>query len=173
MGKRLMKSKSAGVLVFRYKDEFEFLLVHPGGPLWENKDKHAWSIPKGECNTSDEKFFATALREFFEETHLILDGSFIKLQPITQLGGKIVHAWAIEQDIDISDFRSNKFQMEWPNGSGTIESFSEVDMICWFNFSDAKRKINQKQFNLLEQVVTIYREYIDILNNSVQVAGER
>ena len=26
----------------------EVFLVHPGGPFWENKDKGAWTIPKGQ-----------------------------------------------------------------------------------------------------------------------------
>jgi hypothetical protein len=41
--------KSAGLLLFRQRHEgIEVLLVHPGGPYWKNKDRGAWSIPKGE-----------------------------------------------------------------------------------------------------------------------------
>jgi hypothetical protein len=35
---------SAGILAYRKG----FLLVHPGGPFWRNKDNGAWSIPKSE-----------------------------------------------------------------------------------------------------------------------------
>ncbi len=41
--------KSAGILVYRKKNnKIEILLVHPGGPYWQNKDENSWSIPKGE-----------------------------------------------------------------------------------------------------------------------------
>ena len=44
----------------------EFLLVHPGGPFWKNKDAGAWTIPKGEINEGEEPS-AAAIREFEEE----------------------------------------------------------------------------------------------------------
>jgi predicted NUDIX family NTP pyrophosphohydrolase len=44
-----MAKQSAGILVYRLKDEqLQVFLVHPGGPFWKNKDAGAWSIPKGE-----------------------------------------------------------------------------------------------------------------------------
>ena len=44
-----MSARSAGVLAFRRTGgQLEVLLVHPGGPFWRNKDRGAWSIPKGE-----------------------------------------------------------------------------------------------------------------------------
>ena len=42
-------ASSAGILMYRQTgDRLQVLLVHPGGPFWLNKDKGAWSIPKGE-----------------------------------------------------------------------------------------------------------------------------
>ena len=39
---------SAGLVVYRRSaDGPEFLLAHPGGPFWKNKDDEGWSIPKG------------------------------------------------------------------------------------------------------------------------------
>ena len=32
----------------------EVLLVHPGGPFWQNKDDGAWSIPKGEMEDGED-----------------------------------------------------------------------------------------------------------------------
>jgi predicted NUDIX family NTP pyrophosphohydrolase len=32
----------------RLAEEPEVFLVHPGGPIWAEKDKGAWTIPKGE-----------------------------------------------------------------------------------------------------------------------------
>ena len=46
---------SAGLLMFRKQgDELEVLLVHPGGPYFQNKDDGAWTIPKGEVTEGDE-----------------------------------------------------------------------------------------------------------------------
>ena len=47
-------------------DEVEYLLVHPGGPLWQNKDAGIWSIPKGEIHPGEDGL-AAAKREFEEE----------------------------------------------------------------------------------------------------------
>ena len=46
--------------------KLQFLLVHPVGPFWKNKDAGAWTIPKGELR-SDEDPLAAAKREFEEE----------------------------------------------------------------------------------------------------------
>ncbi len=63
-----MKKVSAGILLYRFKnDELQVFLVHPGGPFWYHKDRHAWSIPKGEVEDGED-LLATAKREFEEET---------------------------------------------------------------------------------------------------------
>src|ERR1700720_3405943 len=90
---------SAGLLMFRKKnDSLEFLLVHPGGPFWKNKDDGAWSIPKGEAQT-EEDLLTRAQIEFEEELGIKPAGSFIPLGSIKQKGGKTVHAWAFEGDL--------------------------------------------------------------------------
>jgi predicted NUDIX family NTP pyrophosphohydrolase len=33
-----MAASSAGVLLYRWRDELEILLVHPGGPYWRGRD---------------------------------------------------------------------------------------------------------------------------------------
>jgi predicted NUDIX family NTP pyrophosphohydrolase len=91
---------SAGILLYRKKNNFiEVFLVHPGGPFWKNKDKGAWSIPKGEF-TKDEDPLTVAKREFNEETGQAVAGDFVELTPIKQKGGKMVYAWAVEGDAD-------------------------------------------------------------------------
>ena len=63
-----MPKKSAGILMYRWKNEhLEVFLVHPGGPFWRKKLVSAWSIPKGELEVSEEALIA-AKREFSEET---------------------------------------------------------------------------------------------------------
>lgn len=51
-----MPRRSAGLLPFRIEDGgvLELFLVHPGGPLWANRDEHAWSIAKGEYEEGEE-----------------------------------------------------------------------------------------------------------------------
>ena len=48
-----MPRRSAGILLYRrHQGALEVLLVHPGGPMWANRDAGAWSIPKGEYATA-------------------------------------------------------------------------------------------------------------------------
>ena len=67
-----MPRTSAGLLPYRRREgRVEVFLVHPGGPLWANKDEHAWSVAKGEVEP-DENLLDAARLEFFEETGLTL-----------------------------------------------------------------------------------------------------
>ncbi|PVX47483.1 putative NUDIX family NTP pyrophosphohydrolase [Flavobacterium sp. 103] len=119
--------KSAGILLYkRVRNQLFVLLVHPSGPFWKNKDRGHWSIPKGEFN-DEENAFDSAIREFEEETGTRLEGSFVELSPVKLKLGKIVHAWALEKDMDTNTIESNTFEMEWPPKSGTIHSFLEID----------------------------------------------
>ena len=43
----MAKKQSAGLLLYRYKDVPEVFLVHPGGPLWKNKDETCLVNSKG------------------------------------------------------------------------------------------------------------------------------
>ncbi|NIR40767.1 MAG: NUDIX domain-containing protein, partial [Actinobacteria bacterium] len=64
----------------------------------------AWSIPKGEFG-ADEEALGAAKREFAEEIGVEPRGEFLELAPVTQRGGKVVHAWAVEGDLDPSSIR--------------------------------------------------------------------
>ena len=129
-----------------------FLLVHPGGPLWEAKDTGIWSIPKGEIHPGEDGLEA-AKREFEEELGFKAQGVFIELAPITQKSGKIVHAWAFAGDCDASQIRSNTFAMEWPPHSGRMGTFPEVDRAEFLNLEQAKIRINPAQMALLEELL--------------------
>lgn len=147
-----MPKVSAGLLVFRRMGKVpEVLLAHPGGPFWARKDDGAWSIPKGLCEPGEDPF-AAARREFFEETGLRPEGSFIALEPVKQRGGKTVAAWAVECDLDTTGFRSNTFALEWPPRSGKVQAVPEVDRIGWFDWPAAQRKILKGQMPILEQL---------------------
>lgn len=130
----------------------EFLLVHPGGPLWQAKDAGIWSIPKGEIHPGENGLEA-AKREFEEELGFKAQGVFVELAPITQKSGKIVHAWAFAGDCDASQIRSNTFAMEWPPHSGRTGTFPEVDRAEFLNLEQAKIRINPAQMALLEELL--------------------
>ncbi len=132
--------QSAGLLLYKFIDStIYFLLVHPGGPFWKNKDLESWSIPKGEF-TADEDPLEAAKREFREETGFEVDGDFITLESVKLKSGKTVFAWAVEFDIDVTLVKSNEFEVEWPPKSGSIKSFPEIDKAEWFQAAEAVKK---------------------------------
>src|SRR5678810_387391 len=93
---------SAGLLMFRVcEGQLEVFLAHPGGPFFAHRDDGHWTIPKGEIEPGEE-FLATALREFKEEVGIEIDprSNFFELGSIRQKGGKIVHAWGVENDCE-------------------------------------------------------------------------
>jgi predicted NUDIX family NTP pyrophosphohydrolase len=145
--------QSAGLLMYRIRDgEPEVFLVHPGGPLWAKRDEGAWSIPKGEYSDEEDPL-AAAKREFQEETGIEPgDGPFRPLEPLRQKGGKLVRAWVVEGDLEVSSIRSDTFTMEWPPRSGRTASFPEVDRGAWFTPSQAREKILKGQVGFLEQL---------------------
>jgi len=148
----LMPKISGGLLMYRVKDgALQVLLVHPGGPFFQNQDNGAWSIPKGEPGAGEELLNA-AQREFEEETGFKASPPFIELSPVTQKGGKVVHAWAFAGDCDPAQLRSNTFTLEWPPHSGRVQDFPEIDRAGWFDLTEAKRKIKAAQFPLIEEL---------------------
>ena len=150
-----MARTSAGILLHRGRGErLEVFLVHPGGPFWANKDRGAWSIPKGEFAPGEDPL-AAARREFAEETGLAADGAAVALQPIRQAGGKVVHAFALEGDADPAQISSNRFVLEWPPRSGRQQEFPEVDRAGWFELGAARQKLLKSQLGLLDQLVAL------------------
>jgi predicted NUDIX family NTP pyrophosphohydrolase len=148
-----MPKRSAGLLVYRSVDgEPEVLLVHPGGPYWAKKDDGSWSLPKGEYEPGEDPF-EVAIREFREE--LGVDPPAAKdpmfLGEVRQPGGKIVSAWALPGDLDVTVVRSNTFSMEWPPRSGRTAEFPEVDRAGWFDLETAQRKLLRGQLALLDR----------------------
>lgn len=149
--------RSAGILLYRNTgSETEFLLAHPGGPFWKNKDAGAWSIPKGEFD-EDEEPLAAAIREFFEETGILLSGEFTELSPVRMKSGKKVFAFAQQNNPDISAVVSNEFEIEWPPRSGKRIMIPEIDRVEWFSAAEALEKINAAQQDFIRQVAAMPR----------------
>jgi predicted NUDIX family NTP pyrophosphohydrolase len=137
-----MKKRSAGLLVYRRKGNLvEVLLAHPGGPFWSKKDLGVWSIPKGEYEEGEDPL-ETAKREFDEELgKKVPQGKLIELGEIEQKNNKIVTAWAVEGDLDVTNTNSNTFEMEWPPHSGKTQEFPEIDRAEWFSLEQAVKKL--------------------------------
>ena len=148
-----MAKRSAGLLLHRRGDRgLEVLLVHPGGPLWANRDAGAWSIPKGEYGEGEDPL-AVALREFEEETgQRPPDGGLVALGEVRQRGGKVVTAWAAPGEVDPDAVTSNTFTLEWPPRSGVRREFPEVDRVGWFDPATAREKLLAAQAELVDRL---------------------
>ncbi|HEY2358861.1 MAG TPA: NUDIX domain-containing protein [Phenylobacterium sp.] len=150
----MTRETSAGVLAYRKRATGpEFLLVHPGGPYWARKDEAAWSIPKGLVEAGEETW-AAARREFAEELGMAIVGEPLALTPCPTSGGKLILAWLVEADIDLTDLRSNAFEMEWPPRSGLRASFPEVDRADYFDPAAALWKIHKGQRPILAEAIS-------------------
>jgi predicted NUDIX family NTP pyrophosphohydrolase len=149
--------RSAGLLMYRRRGP-EVLLVHPGGPFWRNKDAGAWSIPKGLYDENEDPL-AAARREFEEETGCRVDGKSdaFALGSFRQPGGKIVTAFAVEGDFDVTVLRSNTFTIEWPPRSGRQASFPEVDRAEWLSPAAARAKLVKGQVPILDVFLAKWR----------------
>lgn len=148
---------SAGLLVFRQPGPglalLEVLLVHPGGPFWTKKDAGAWFIPKGEINP-DEEPLGAAQREFQEELGLPPPtGTPLSLGSVKNKSGKLIQAWALSGDIDLSAFKSNTFLAEWPPRSGKQQAFPEVDRARYFRVEEALGKLHPAELPLLQRLL--------------------
>lgn len=146
--------RSAGLLLYRAGADgaVEVLIAHPGGPFWARKDDGAWSIPKGEQPEGEDPWH-TARREFVEEIGLEPpDGERVDLGVVRQAGGKLVTVFAVRGDLDITDARSNTFEVEWPPRSGQRREFPEVDRVGWFPLEQARVKLLAGQRPVLDRL---------------------
>lgn len=150
-----MAKLSAGVLVYRLSEGVvEVLIAHPGGPFWARKDDGAWSIPKGEY-TDGEDPWDVAQREFAEELGLAVPpGPRTDLGVLKQPSGKLITAFAVHSDLDVTDTRSNTFLIEWPRGSGTMREFPEIDRVGWFSVARARTKLLKGQLGFLDRLMS-------------------
>jgi predicted NUDIX family NTP pyrophosphohydrolase len=174
--------QSAGILLFRrpatLAGEPQILLAHPGGPFFTRRDEGHWSIPKGEPDHADEDLLDVARREFAEEVGHPAparqpDGSPpISLGTIVQKGGKLVHAWALEGDVDPATARSNTFEMEWPPRSGKRVAFPEIDRVAWFTPAEARRRVKSAQIPFIDRLMaTAASEFV--AGAAARAEGER
>jgi predicted NUDIX family NTP pyrophosphohydrolase len=145
---------SAGILLFRRTSgRLEVLLAHPGAPRFAARDAGYWSIPKGEVEPG-ETLEAVARREFEEETgHRLGPVELISLGETVQKGGKLVHGWAAEGDLDPDGATSNTYLTEWPAGSGRLVEAPEIDRVAWFEPAAARVSIKASQVVFIDRLV--------------------
>lgn len=144
--------RSAGILVYKKEDnKYKVLLAHMGGPYWQNVIYGGWSIPKGEFNQGENALKA-ALREFKEETNVNTSCNLEFLGSYKVSNKKLVTIFTVEDNLDISNFKSNLFEKEWPPLSGKIEHFPEMDKIDWFTIDEAKQLILPNQVWFIEKL---------------------
>ena len=133
---------SAGVLLYKFDDEYKVYLVHAGGPFNKN-NPHAWGIPKGRVEEG-EGLQVAAKREFEEEMGIPLPGKLTyQFGPIRTSGGKKVYAFACEAAL--SDDLKPDSNMTTMNYKGRMLEFPEVDDGGWFTLDEAERIINKRQ----------------------------
>lgn len=48
--------------------------------------------------------------------------------------------------------------MEWPRGSGRIESYPEIDRVAWFDPTEARRRIKDTQVALIDRLEALLGE---------------
>jgi predicted NUDIX family NTP pyrophosphohydrolase len=151
-------TRSAGLLLYRRTEdgEIEVMLGHMGGPYWSRKESGAWSIPKG-GREEGETSLEAARREFEEEIgRPAPDGEPVALGDVRQSGGrKVVEAWAIEADMDVSEIDSTPFEMEWPPRSGKLREFPELDRAEWFRIEAARERIVKAQAAFLDRLLDL------------------
>ena len=150
---------SGGILLYRRAPGgFQVLLAHPGGPYWQRQDFRSWSVPKGVAEDG-EAIEAVAAREFAEETgselaSVALDPGRppLDLGEVTLKSGKIVHAWAVEGDLDPALASSNEIEIEWPPRSGRRLVIPEVDRVAWFVLDEARRRAHPVQAEFVDRL---------------------
>lgn len=131
------------------------LLVHPGGPFWARRDLGAWSVPKGEYAAGEDPLEA-ARREFAEELGLAPPaGEPQPLGEVRQKSGKVVVAWALRGELDVSEISSNTCEIEWPPRSGRRVEIPEVDRAEWFPLAVARERIVPAQAPFLDRLAEL------------------
>jgi predicted NUDIX family NTP pyrophosphohydrolase len=131
----------------------EVLLAHPGGPFFAVKDNGHWTIPKGGPDRGED-LLAAAQREFFEEVGFYPKGPYFDLGTIQQKGGKIVRAWACEGDVPPGhQHQCNEFDLEWPPGSGRVQTFPEIDRVEFFPIAEARVKLKATQIPFIDRLL--------------------
>jgi len=81
--------------------------------------------------------------------------AFVPLGEAKQKGGKVVSAFALEAEFDVTQLASNHFELEWPPRSGRKRAFPEVDRAGWFTLNEARIKILVSQLPFVSAIAEL------------------
>jgi predicted NUDIX family NTP pyrophosphohydrolase len=138
--------RSAGLLPYRLDGQLEVLIAHPGGPWFAKKDAGSWSVVKGIVQ-DDEGDRDAAGREFEEETGWqVPETDWIPLGETTLKSRKVVVAWAIEADFDMTGFNPGTFTLYG-------REYPEIDRVLWVAPDVAREKLNPAQTVFIDRLV--------------------
>ncbi len=105
-----------------------------------------------------EETWAAARREFAEELGQpimpVLGGEPTPLSPCATPGGKLILAWLVQADLDLTALKSNDFEIEWPPRSGRRAIFPEIDRAAYFDPETALWKVHKGQRPILSEALS-------------------
>ena len=128
------RMRSAGLLPYRL-DPFEVLIAHPGGPFFAGREKGAWSLVKGMVKDGETDELAAA-REFEEETGWPAPANeWVPLGESTMRSRKVVVAWAVAEEFEMSTFNPGTFTMHG-------REYPEIDSVDWTMPEIARYRLN-------------------------------
>lgn len=114
------------------------MIAHPGGPFFAKRDAGSWSVVKGLVKDGEDDESA-AIREFNEETGWpVPEGDWLALGETTLRSRKIVVAWALESDFDLSTFDPGTFTLHG-------REYPEIDRVEWMSPDRARQSLNPGQ----------------------------
>lgn len=150
-----MPLRSAGLLPFIEDDEgVRVFIVHMGGPFWGHRDDGGWSLAKGLYVPGVEHPQDAARREFLEEVGVPApEGDLIDLGEVRLSSGKLVWGFGVRADESLQFVGSNTFELEWPRGSGRVQTYAEADRAGWFTVDAARSKLTLGQVPLLDRLL--------------------
>ena len=77
-----------------------------------------------------------------------------KVGSIKQKAGKVVHAWAVEDEPPAGhEIQSNTFEIEWPPNTGNTQQFPEIDRAAFFDLETARNKVNPAQVDFFDRLI--------------------
>ena len=145
--------ESVGLVLIRRRGDGapDVLIGHMGGPFFARKHERGWSFPKGLLDEGEDPL-AGAEREFAEEMGSPPPAGESHDLGVVKASGKAIRLFARFGDFDADAAVSNTFELEWPRGSGTMQTFPEIDRAAWVGLDEAEVLLTKGQAPFVERV---------------------